>query len=187
MAAIERVEVLRDGASALYGTDAIAGVVNFITKRTVQEVTIHASTVQPQQSGGGEQKRVTILAGKGDIATDGWNVYTAFSAQRRSSLLQRDRPQIWDADKLASLGGTPFTANTSGGSASPANFTIYRNGRPANITGNPYFAAGCVAPGLAQTTVPSTRTAANGARTCITDPGIYPELLPENQQATARC
>ncbi|MBD8563109.1 TonB-dependent receptor [Oxalobacteraceae sp. CFBP 8763] len=184
MAAIERVEVLRDGASALYGTDAIAGVVNFITKRTVQEVTIHASTVQPEQSGGGEQKRVTILAGKGDIATDGWNVYTAFSAQRRSSLLQRDRPQIWDADKLASLGGTPFTANTSGGSASPANFTIYRNGRPANITGNPYFAAGCVAPGLAQTTVPSTRTAANGARTCITDPGIYPELLPENQQVT---
>ncbi len=71
-----------------------------------------------------------------------------------------------------------------GGSASPANFTIYRNGRPTNITGNPYFAAGCVAPGLAQTTVPSTRTAANGARTCITDPSIYPELLPENQQVT---
>ena len=184
MAAIERVEVLRDGASALYGTDAIAGVVNFITKRSVQEVTIHASTVQPQQSGGGEQKRVTILAGKGDIATDGWNVYTAFSAQRRSSLLQRDRPQIWDADKLASLGGTPFTSNTSGGSASPANFNIYRNGRPTNVTGNPYFAAGCVAPGLPQTTVPSTRTVANGANTCITDPGIYPQLLPENQQVT---
>lgn len=184
MAAIERVEVLRDGASALYGTDAIAGVVNFITRRQVTDVTLHASTVQPQQSGGGDQKRVTIVAGKGDIARDGWNVYTAFSAQRRDSLLQRDRPQIWDAGKLASLGGTPFNSNTSGGSASPANFTIYRNGRPANITGNPYFANGCVAPGLAQTTVPSTRTNANGGNTCITDPGIYPELLPENQQVT---
>ncbi len=184
MAAIERVEVLRDGASALYGTDAIAGVVNFITKRSVQDVTLHASTVQPQESGGGDQKRVTIVAGKGDLAKDGWNVYTAFSAQRRDSLLQRDRPQIWDAAKLASLGGTPFNSNTSGGSASPANFTIYRNGRSANITGNPYYATGCVAPGLAQTTVPSTRTAANGGNTCITDPGIYPELLPENQQVT---
>ena len=184
MAAIERVEVLRDGASALYGTDAIAGVVNFITRRSVQDVTIHASTVQPQQSGGGDQKRVTLVAGKGDLARDGWNVYTAFSAQRRDSLLQRDRPQIWDAGKLASLGGTPFNANTSGGSASPANFTIYRNGRPANITGNPYFATGCVAPGLPPTTVPSTRTSANGGNTCITDPGIYPELLPENQQLT---
>jgi len=184
MAAIDRVEVLRDGASALYGTDAIAGVVNFITKRSVQDVTLHASTVQPQQSGGGEQKRVTIVAGKGDLAVDGWNVYTAFSAQRRSSLLQRDRPQISDAGQLAALGGTPFTSNTSGGSASPANFNIYRNGRPANITGNPYFASGCVAPGLPQTTVPSTRTNVNGANTCITDPGIYPQLLPENQQVT---
>lgn len=184
MAAIERVEVLRDGASALYGTDAIAGVVNFITKKTVNDVTLHASTVQPEKSGGGAQKRVTIVAGKGDLATDGWNVYSAFSAQRRDSLLQRDRPGIWDPDKLAALGGTPFSANTSGGSASPANFNIYRNGRPTNVTGNPYFAAGCVAPGLAQTTVPSTRTVANGARTCITDPSIYPELLPENQQMT---
>ncbi|MGJ7918893.1 TonB-dependent receptor plug domain-containing protein [Massilia sp. LXY-6] len=33
MSAIERVEVLNDGASALYGSDAIAGVVNFILKR----------------------------------------------------------------------------------------------------------------------------------------------------------
>ncbi|MDK6078394.1 TonB-dependent receptor domain-containing protein [Massilia varians] len=184
MAAIERVEVLRDGASALYGTDAIAGVVNFITKKSVKDVTVHASTVQPEQSGGGDQKRVTLVAGKGDMATDGWNVYTAFSAQRRESLMQKDRPNIWDPVKLAALGGNPFTSNTSGGSASPANYTIYRNGKSANITGNPYFASGCVAPGLPQTTVPSTRTNANGGKTCITDPTIYPQLLPENQQVT---
>ncbi len=184
MAAIERVEVLRDGASALYGTDAIAGVVNFITKRSVQDVTLHASTVQPEQSGGGDQKRVSIVAGKGDIAKDGWNVYTAFSAQRRESLMQKDRPNIWDPVKLAALGGNPFTSNTSGGSASPANYTIYRNGKSANITGNPYFAAGCVAPGLPQTTIPSTRTNASGGKTCITDPTLYPQLLPENQQVT---
>jgi iron complex outermembrane receptor protein len=184
MAAIERVEVLRDGASALYGTDAIAGVVNFITKKSITGVTASASTVQPEASGGGAQRRVGFVAGKGDMATDGWNVYTAFDIQRRDSLLQRDRPNITDPAKIAQLGGTPFTPNTSGGSASPANFTIYRNGRSANITGNPYFAAGCVTPYAVQTTVPSTRTNANGAKTCITDPTYYPELLPEAQQAT---
>lgn len=36
-AAIERVEVLRDGASALYGTDAIGGVINFITKKSLTD------------------------------------------------------------------------------------------------------------------------------------------------------
>jgi len=184
MAAIDRVEVLRDGASALYGTDAIAGVVNFITKKAITGVTVSASGVKPEASGGGSQKRLAIVAGKGSMADDGWNIYTAFDIQRRDSLLQRDRPNITDPDKLLSLGGTPFTSNTSGGSASPANFTIYRNGKSANITGNPYFAAGCVSPFAVQTTVPSTRTNANGGKTCITDPAYYPELLPEAQQAT---
>jgi iron complex outermembrane receptor protein len=184
MAAIERVEVLRDGASALYGTDAIAGVVNFITKKSITGVTASASTVQPEASGGGAQRRAGFVAGKGDLATDGWNVYTAFDIQRRDSLLQRDRPNITDPAKIAQLGGTPFTPNTSGGAASPANFTIYRNGKTASITGNPYFAAGCVTPYAVQTTIPSTRTNANGGKTCITDPTYYPELLPEAQQAT---
>ena len=184
MAAIERVEVLRDGASALYGTDAIAGVVNFITRKSISGLTASASTVQPEQSGGGAQRRAGFVAGKGDLARDGWNVYTAFDIQRRDSLLQRDRPSITDPAKIAALGGTPFSANTSGAAASPANFTIYRDGRPAGITGNPYFAAGCVAPYAVQTTVASTRSSANGGKTCITDPTYYPELLPEAQQAT---
>ncbi len=184
MGAIDRVEVLRDGASALYGTDAIAGVVNFITKKSITGVTLSASGAKPEASGGGSQKRFGFVAGKGSLAEDGWNVYTAFDIQRRDSLLQRDRPNVTDPEKLLALGGTPFTSNTSGGSASPANFTIYRNGKSANITGNPYFAAGCVTPYAVQTTVPSTRTNANGGKTCITDPTYYPELLPEAQQAT---
>ena len=109
MAAIDRVEVLRDGASALYGTDAIAGVVNFITRKSVTGVTLSASGVKPEASGGGSQKRFGFVAGKGSLADDGWNVYTAFDIQRRDSLLQRDRPNVTDPVKLAALGGTPFT------------------------------------------------------------------------------
>jgi iron complex outermembrane recepter protein len=184
MAAIDRVEVLRDGASALYGTDAIAGVVNFITKKFVNEVTVGASAVQPQRDGGGDQRRFSIMAGKGDLAVDGWNIFTAFHTQKRTSLMQRDRPNITDPALLASLGGTPFSTGTAGGSASPANFTVYNNGKATSTTGNPYFAAGCNANYGFQSTVPSTRTSGAGRNTCITDPTLYPQLLPENQQTT---
>lgn len=50
-AAIDRIEVLRDGASHIYGTDAIAGVINFITKRSVKDTTVTLEAVTPQQSG----------------------------------------------------------------------------------------------------------------------------------------
>jgi iron complex outermembrane receptor protein len=185
MAAIERVEVLRDGASALYGTDAIAGVVNFITKKSVRDVSVSASAVQPEHKGGGEQRRFGLVAGKGDLATDGWNLYTAFDTQKRDSLLQRDRPNITDPATIVALGGTAFVPNSSSvGAASPANFTVYNAGKATATTGNPYFAAGCASPFATQTTVPSTRASGVGSRVCVTDPTIYPELLPEAQQTT---
>jgi iron complex outermembrane receptor protein len=49
MSAIARVEILRDGASSIYGSDAIGGVVNFITKRTFEGKSISAQLVQPQK------------------------------------------------------------------------------------------------------------------------------------------
>jgi iron complex outermembrane receptor protein len=185
MAAIDRVEVLRDGASALYGTDAIAGVVNFITKKSIKDVSLSASAVHPQQAGGGEQRRFGFVAGKGDLATDGWNIYTAFDTQKRSALLQKDRPGITDPATIVALGGTAFVPNSSSvGAASPANFTVYNGGKATTTTGNPYFAAGCVSPFATQTTIPSTRASGAGSRVCVTDPTIYPELLPEAQQTT---
>ena len=56
-AAVERIEVLNDGASAIYGSDAIAGVVNFITRRELQGLTLNASLSQPFASGGGSESR----------------------------------------------------------------------------------------------------------------------------------
>ncbi len=53
MAAISRVEVLTDGASAVYGTDAIAGVINFITRRDFAGVQIGAETQIPQETAAG--------------------------------------------------------------------------------------------------------------------------------------
>ncbi len=51
--AIQSVQVLREGASALYGSDAIAGVINFITKKNYQGAEVHANLDRPQDPGGG--------------------------------------------------------------------------------------------------------------------------------------
>ncbi|MBI3729309.1 MAG: TonB-dependent receptor [Burkholderiales bacterium] len=184
MSAIERVEVLRDGASSIYGTDAIAGVVNFITRRTLNEIRLVASVVAPQRSGGGDQRRFSIAGGKGDLNKDGWNVYAAFDIQSRSSLMQKDRPELWNPDTIAQLGGSVFSTNTSGSSSSPANFTVYTNGKATTITGNPYWATGCTSNYGAQYSLPSIKVSGSGIKTCILDPSLYPQLLPENKQTT---
>jgi len=184
MSAIDRVEVLRDGASSIYGTDAIAGVVNFITKRTYDGAKVIAGYVDPERHGGGQQPRLSIIAGKGDLQKDGWNVYVAADTQRRRSLLQHDRPNIWNPADIAALGGSVFSTNVAGSSSSPANFTVYNNGKATTTTGNPYFASGCSSNYGAQYTLPSIKTSGSGTKTCILDPTLYPQLLPESQQST---
>ena len=182
MSAIERVEVLRDGASSIYGTDAIAGVVNFITRRSVEQTSFTFSAVQPERDGGGEQRRYAIVGGKGNLDKDGWNVFVALDTQKRSSLMQKDRPNISDPAMLVQLGGTAFSSNASGSSSAPANYTIYSAGKAT--TGNPYFASGCASTYDALTAIASTKTSGAGSKTCILDPNLYPQLLPESAQTS---
>ena len=54
-AAIERVEILADGASAVYGSDAIGGVVNVITKKGFDGMSFSGTLSSPEQPGGGEE------------------------------------------------------------------------------------------------------------------------------------
>ena len=77
-AAIERVEVLKDGASAIYGTDAIGGVINFITKKDFQGLSMQGFT-DVTEAGGGNIYRLSGTAGYGDLDSDGFNVMGAVS------------------------------------------------------------------------------------------------------------
>ncbi|WP_165184671.1 TonB-dependent receptor domain-containing protein [Caulobacter soli] len=54
LSAIDRVEILKDGASSIYGSDAVAGVVNIITKRDTDGVNLDMFVTQPQDKGGEE-------------------------------------------------------------------------------------------------------------------------------------
>ena len=81
LSAIERIEVLRDGASAIYGTDAIGGVINFITKKSYQGVTVSGELLSTEHKGGNTGS-ASITAGIGDLAKDGYNVYGSLSYQK---------------------------------------------------------------------------------------------------------
>lgn len=84
--AIERVEILKDGASAIYGTDAIGGVVNFITKTNFEGLGL-SGNVDVTQRGDGNIYRVGAIAGWGDLQENGFNIMGAVS-YRSNRILQ---------------------------------------------------------------------------------------------------
>ena len=90
LVAIDRIEVLADGASAIYGTDAIAGVINFITRKEYQGFNIGANYQIPQQSGG-KLYIVDAAGGYGSLAKDGWNVFGGVTYRNQDSLAATDR------------------------------------------------------------------------------------------------
>ncbi len=111
MAAVERVEILKDGASAIYGTDAIGGVINFILRKNFQG--IQAQTFADlTQSPGGDINRVSLLAGFGNLDSDNYNVLLTASHSENQALRgdQRDFVNTFQPDRGLSVDtrGTPF-------------------------------------------------------------------------------
>ena len=90
-AAIDRVEVLRDGASSLYGTDAIGGVINFITKNNFTGGTVTIGLDEPETPGG-RSTGFNIGGGVGDLEKDGFNIFGFIDVQKSDRIRgdQRD-------------------------------------------------------------------------------------------------
>ncbi|MBJ7309694.1 TonB-dependent receptor domain-containing protein [Rugamonas sp. CCM 8940] len=91
LSAVERVEILTDGASALYGADAIAGVINFILKKNQQDFNVEGTYSSPQKSGG-KSSNFALSKGFGDLDTDGYNVLLSYAhdEQKELNASQRD-------------------------------------------------------------------------------------------------
>ncbi len=89
-AAIERIEVLRDGASSLYGTDAIGGVINFITRRDFAGATATLGYDAPQDPGG-RAASANIGFGRGDLGKDGFNVFGFVSMRKEQPISGSER------------------------------------------------------------------------------------------------
>ncbi|MXP29267.1 TonB-dependent receptor [Porphyrobacter algicida] len=89
-AALERVEVLNDGASAIYGTDAIGGVINFITKTDFQGVSASGYS-DITQEGDSPIYRLTGTVGYGDLDKQGFNIMASVSKSWNGILRGSDR------------------------------------------------------------------------------------------------
>lgn len=132
LAMVERIEVLRDGASAVYGADAIAGVINFITKKQYQGFGISGGVLAPEESGG-EKQDVSIFGGYGDLDEQGYNLYGVVDYRKSDPIWAKDR-------KVSRRGGLIPELGMAVGSTA---------GFPANLWDsgvgvvNPYINANC--------------------------------------------
>ncbi|MDL2356881.1 MAG: TonB-dependent receptor [Pseudomonadota bacterium] len=113
VSAIDRVEIFKDGASAVYGSDAIAGVVNFITKSDYQGTQLSASYTANAQNKF-NRKNASAVVGFGDLARDRYNVFVSADLADRDSTLIKDVRAI-DTARLADINGrlNPFSSNLS--------------------------------------------------------------------------
>ncbi|MGB4248963.1 MAG: TonB-dependent receptor, partial [Pseudohongiellaceae bacterium] len=104
--AIARVEVVLDGGSALYGSDAVAGVVNMIPIKEFDGIRARAYYQTPEE-GGMEEGNLSLLWGKS--FSNGVNYVGAFDARKRTHLGMYERPREWEMADGSSGSGNPGT------------------------------------------------------------------------------
>jgi iron complex outermembrane recepter protein len=165
IAAIERVEILKDGASAVYGSDAIAGVVNFILRKNFQGAEISATGGTPTDHGGGQNETVSAYVGHGDIVQDRYNAAIGFNFEHDTALMGNDRA-------FATRYSPGYGNDVTSGFAFPANVAIPANPNnpllPAGGTRNPSVPA--CSPSLADVNFPTQ---------CRFDNSGFDSLAPE--------
>lgn len=166
-AAIERVEVLKEGASAIYGTDAIGGVINFITRTDYQGVGVMGATDITEQ-GDGNIYRVSAIAGYGDLDEQGFNVMGAVAYRWNNILFGRDRDFVNgnqpDRGLSVDTRGTPIAT------AFPLNNGTYLPRGPQGQTGT-LLGGTATAQLLNGLVIPGTTTAATGGINVLDLPG----------------
>jgi len=86
-AAVDRIEILTDGASAIYGGDAAAGVVNVILKKDYDGVTIKGGTTEPELPGGKEDNFSVVVGGSGEKSS----FVFSYEHQERNTIYWKDR------------------------------------------------------------------------------------------------
>lgn len=163
MAAIDRIEVQRDGASAIYGSDAISGVINFVLREQVTGFELAAEAERPREHGG-ESRRASVIAGFGDIGSDGFNAFAAVDGRTQQALRAQDRAFARSGVILAPDGRV-------------LQFRTGSTSFPGDLDGfEPSLAQGCAPP----RSVPDPEGSA-----CRWDYAADIDLLPQHEQLTA--
>jgi iron complex outermembrane receptor protein len=166
--AVERIEILRDGASAVYGSDAIAGVVNIILRKDYQGFEV-GGTAGTSTEGGLNEYRANLGFGFGSIGKDRYNVLVALDHYRRDELFLSERDFTKDQD----------FRNRDGGSLTRATVATYLalNGAP-NALGRTAF-PNCAAANLVDV---SLLNPALSGRTCATNLAPMTSVFPKTER-----
>ncbi|OQS50693.1 TonB-dependent receptor plug domain-containing protein [Chromobacterium violaceum] len=159
--AIERVEILRDGASAIYGSDAVAGVVNFITRKNYQGTDLSVRNAG-NQGGDGQAVSGNITTGIGDLDKDGYNLLVTADLFHREASFKRDHDLTQTAD-YRRFGGTLGYLST----LYPGSVRDIKAADSQAIPGCPPSRIGLNALGLTR---------------CLYDPAQYQEMEPRTSR-----
>jgi iron complex outermembrane receptor protein len=116
-AVVERIDVLKDGASAEYGSDAIAGVINVILKKSFAglQTTVEGGTTS---RGDGTTWHLSLIGGSGDLAADDYNGYFAVEYRHQDNILSINRSGVWNTLDWTPYGG--YNNSWGAGNTNPA-------------------------------------------------------------------
>ncbi len=143
--AVKQVQVLKDGGSALYGSDAIAGVVNVILRKQYQGFQVTGET-GTSSHWDGTTEHIGFIGGEGDLATDGYNWYISGDFRHQDQILAKNRSGLWDSLNFYPWGGFNRIA---GANPAQTSGVVY----PSTLTGylinpaNPALSAAAFLPG----------------------------------------
>ncbi|MDE2430030.1 MAG: TonB-dependent receptor plug domain-containing protein, partial [Burkholderiales bacterium] len=183
MDAVDRIEIVKDGASAIYGSDAIAGVVNIILRKSYVGKSIAASVGQSSR-GDGTTSSASASFGFGDLQSDKYNVFVNIDARKQEKIRQSDRGSyIGQADARPWGGRDQRGGQTTAGNLGGSSFlgTV----RPVNAAGG--IIAGRGIQNLKGTCDPINMDPLGGSSQnnkgggCLWDPVQFATIQPETQ------
>lgn len=124
LSAVEKIEILTDGASSRYGSDAVAGVVNVITGNRTQGLTLGTEVTLPSLQGGAG-KAAHLSWGMGSAERDGHSLRAYLSLSQQDAVLAGWRPVSSEGALPVDIDGSRywrFSNNTSAYSAPGQNY-----------------------------------------------------------------
>lgn len=125
---VDRIEVLKDGASSRYGSDAIAGVVNVIFKKSFTGFQVDAEAGETSRHDGATE-HFNAIGGIGDLASDGYNAYLSLEWRHQDEIYVDNRHGLWTNLNWIPFGGLNLTPGAGSAiAAGEATFPFSRTG-----------------------------------------------------------